>query len=216
MIRRSTAASRQVYRKAAHGSPPMSVPHLDTRVIGGSTRSCLGHTRCSPPVPQTRVAGDWFFSLRPKISTAAGRGSATTLTSPYLIVSAADVEHRFAALLDLYPRAREDDWHLEMAASACRPSTRRAAGTLEAHRARRRGRPFADCLARSVARASTAVHIALGVLEKCFKHELTPDHWLPKLKEMIPSYRRSPLIDNADLVRRVRADTAAVLRLENV
>jgi malate dehydrogenase (quinone) len=53
------------------------------------------------------------------------------------------------------------------------------------------------------------------VLDKCFKHELTPDHWLPKLKEMIPSYGES-LIDNADLVRRVRADTAAVLRLENV
>jgi malate dehydrogenase (quinone) len=63
--------------------------------------------------------------------------------------------------------------------------------------------------------ASTAVYIALGVLDKCFKHELTPNQWLPKLKEMIPSYGES-LIDNADLVRRVRADTAAVLRLENV
>jgi malate dehydrogenase (quinone) len=63
--------------------------------------------------------------------------------------------------------------------------------------------------------ASTAVFIAIGVLEKCFKNELTADHWLPKLKEMIPSYRES-LIEDAALSRRVRADTAAVLHLQNV
>jgi malate dehydrogenase (quinone) len=59
------------------------------------------------------------------------------------------------------------------------------------------------------------VFIAIGVLEKCFKNELTADRWLPKLKEMIPSYGES-LIEDAALSRRVRADTAAVLHLENV
>jgi len=62
---------------------------------------------------------------------------------------------------------------------------------------------------------STAVFIAIGVLEKCFKNELTANRWLPKLKEMIPSYGES-LIDDAALSRRIRADTAAVLHLENV
>ena len=57
--------------------------------------------------------------------------------------------------------------------------------------------------------------IAIGVLEKCFKNELTADRWLPKLKEMIPSYGES-LIEDAALSRRVRADTAAVLHLQNV
>ena len=55
----------------------------------------------------------------------------------------------------------------------------------------------------------------IGVLEKCFKNELTADRWLPKLKEMIPSYGES-LIEDAALSRRVRADTAAVLHLQNV
>ena len=32
----------KVYGKAAIGSPPMSVPHLDTRVIGGKHRCCSG------------------------------------------------------------------------------------------------------------------------------------------------------------------------------
>ena len=44
---------------------------------------------------------------------------------------------------------------------------------------------------------------------------LTANRWLPKLKEMIPSYGES-LIDDAALSRRIRADTAAVLHLENV
>jgi malate dehydrogenase (quinone) len=61
--------------------------------------------------------------------------------------------------------------------------------------------------------ASTAVFIALGVLQKCFSSELNPNGWLPKLKEIIPSYGES-LIDDADLCRRVRAETARVLHLE--
>ena len=60
--------------------------------------------------------------------------------------------------------------------------------------------------------ASTAVFIAVSVLEKCFKSELTANRWLPKLKDMIPSYGES-LIEDADLCRRMRAETAAVLHL---
>ena len=46
-------------------------------------------------------------------------------------------------------------------------------------------------------------------------HVLTADGWLPKLKQIIPSYGES-LIADAALTRRIRADTAAVLHLENV
>jgi hypothetical protein len=38
-------------------------------------------------------------------------------------------------------------------------------------------------------------------LEKCFPNELTANGWLPKLKEIIPSYGVS-LIDDADFLRR--------------
>jgi malate dehydrogenase (quinone) len=60
--------------------------------------------------------------------------------------------------------------------------------------------------------ASTAAFIAITVLEQCFKRELTPNGWLPKLKEMIPTYGELPA-ENAELCRRVRADTAGVLGL---
>ena len=63
--------------------------------------------------------------------------------------------------------------------------------------------------------ASTAAAIAIGVLEKCFAGELTDSAWLPKLKAIIPSYGVS-LIDDAEMTRKVRADTAKALDLVNV
>jgi malate dehydrogenase (quinone) len=44
---------------------------------------------------------------------------------------------------------------------------------------------------------------------------MTSNCWLPKLKEIIPSYGVS-LIDDVDLLRTVRADTAAVLNIANI
>jgi malate dehydrogenase (quinone) len=61
--------------------------------------------------------------------------------------------------------------------------------------------------------ASTAVWIAIEVLERCFASELKG--WTAKLKQMIPSYGES-LIDDAALCRRVRAEIAKVLRLQNI
>jgi malate dehydrogenase (quinone) len=44
---------------------------------------------------------------------------------------------------------------------------------------------------------------------------LKPGGWKTKLQEIIPSYGRS-LIEDAALTRQVRADTTAVLGLQNV
>jgi len=63
--------------------------------------------------------------------------------------------------------------------------------------------------------SSTAACIAISVLEKRFPKKLTRDGWLPKLKQNIPSYGTS-LIADADFCRRIRADTAAVLKIENI
>jgi malate dehydrogenase (quinone) len=63
--------------------------------------------------------------------------------------------------------------------------------------------------------ASTAAFIAIGILQKCFSRELTASAWLPKLQQIIPSYGIS-LLEDADACRRVRADTAAVLNLQNI
>jgi malate dehydrogenase (quinone) len=63
--------------------------------------------------------------------------------------------------------------------------------------------------------ASTAAFIAISVLQKCFGGELTAQAWLPKLKQMIPSYGIS-LIDDADFTRSIRSETARALKIEDV
>jgi malate dehydrogenase (quinone) len=55
----------------------------------------------------------------------------------------------------------------------------------------------------------------LRVIERCFDSELNAAAWKAKLKDMIPSYGES-LIDDPLLCNRVRAETAAVLHLQNV
>ena len=63
--------------------------------------------------------------------------------------------------------------------------------------------------------ASTAVWIMLQVIERCFAEHLKDGGWRAKLKELIPPYGQS-LAENAALCRRVRAETAAVLNINNV
>jgi malate dehydrogenase (quinone) len=55
----------------------------------------------------------------------------------------------------------------------------------------------------------------LQVIEQHFPEELKPGGWSAKLKEMIPSYGQS-LIDNAALCQRVRAETAHMLKINDI
>jgi malate dehydrogenase (quinone) len=63
--------------------------------------------------------------------------------------------------------------------------------------------------------ASTAAAIMIKVIELYFGKELNTGGWNAKLAQIVPSYGHS-LIDDADLTRNVRADTAVVLGLQNV
>jgi malate dehydrogenase (quinone) len=63
--------------------------------------------------------------------------------------------------------------------------------------------------------ASTAVWIMVEVIKRCFPDKLQQAGRSAKLKEMIPSYGQS-LIENAALCRQVRAETAAVLQINDI
>jgi len=63
--------------------------------------------------------------------------------------------------------------------------------------------------------ASTAVWVMSQVIERCFAEKLKHGGWSAKLKELIPSYGQS-LAGNTALCQRVRAETAAVLNINNV
>jgi len=211
----------KVYGKAAVGSPPMSVPHLDTRVIGGQHSLLFGpYAGFSSKFLKHGSLLDLFESVRPaniKPLLSVARDNFDLME--YLIGQVLQSEsHRLAALDQYFPDAKSDDWKLQVAGQRVeiiKPNVKRG-GILEL------GTELVAAADRSLVAllgaspgASTAAFIAISVLEKCFPNELTATGWLPKLKEIIPSYGIS-LIEDADLLRRVRADTAAVLKVENI
>jgi malate dehydrogenase (quinone) len=211
----------KVYGKAPHGSPPMSVPHLDTRVIGGQHSLLFGpYAGFSSRFLKHGSLLDLFESVRPsniEPELAVARDNFGLVE--YLIGQVLQSESQRLATLDqYYPHAKPDDWKLQVAGQRVeiiKPDVKRG-GALEL------GTELVAAADRSLVAllgaspgASTAAFIAISVLEKCFPNELSPDGWLPKLKEIIPSYGIS-LIDDADFLRRVRANTAAILKVENI
>jgi malate dehydrogenase (quinone) len=211
----------KVYGKAAVGSPPMSVPHLDTRVIGGQHSLLFGpYAGFSSKFLKRGSLLDLFESVRPAnikplLSVARDNFDLTE----YLIGQVLQSEsHRLAALDEYFPNAKPEDWKLQVAGQrvqTIKPDVKRG-GLLEF------GTELVGAADHSLVAllgaspgASTAAFIAISVLEKCFAGELTASAWLPKLKEIIPSYGVS-LIADAALCRSVRAETAQMLKIENI
>ena len=211
----------KVYGKAAVGSPPMSVPHLDTRVIGGQRSLLFGpYAGFSSKFLKHGSLLDLFESVRPAnirplLSVARDNFDLTEYLVRQLLQSE---NQRLAALEEYFPNARAEDWKLQVAGQRVqiiKPDVSRG-GLLEF------GTELVGAADRSLVAllgaspgASTAAFIAISVLEKCFPNELTASAWLPKLKQIIPSYGVS-LIEDADFCRRVRADTAEVLKVKNI
>jgi malate dehydrogenase (quinone) len=211
----------KVYGKAAVGSPPMSVPHLDTRVIGGQHSLLFGpYAGFSSKFLKHGSLLDLFESAEtsnivPLLSVARDNLDLTEYLIGQLLQSS---KHRFATLQEYYPAAQTEDWTLQIAGQRVqiiKPDHERG-GLLEF------GTELVGAADQSLVAllgaspgASTAAFIGVRVLEKCFSHELSASAWLPKLQEIIPSYGIS-LLEDADLCRRIRADTAAVLNLQNI
>jgi malate dehydrogenase (quinone) len=108
----------KVYGKAPHGSPPMSVPHLDTRVIGGQHSLLFGpYAGFSSKFLKHGSLLDLFESIRPAnikplLSVARDNFDLTE----YLIGQVIQSEsHRLAALDQYFPGAKSDDWKLQVA-----------------------------------------------------------------------------------------------------
>jgi malate dehydrogenase (quinone) len=211
----------KVYGKAAVGSPPMSVPHLDTRVIGGQHSLLFGpYAGFSSKFLKHGSLLDLFESVRPgNIKPLLSVARDNFDLTEYLIEQVLQSEgHRLAALDEYFPNAKPEDWKLQVAGQrvqTIKPDVKRG-GLLEF------GTELVGAADRSLVAllgaspgASTAAFIAISVLEKYFARELTASAWLPKLKEIIPSYGVS-LIEDAELLNQVRAETAQILKIENI
>jgi len=206
----------KVYGKAAVGSPPMSVPHLDTRVVDGTASLLFGpYAGFSPKFLKSGSWFDLFRSIRlHNIGTLIGAGLTNLSLVGYLVGELlAGRGKKQRALQEFFPKAKRDDWRLEIAGQRVQVMKR------DAH-----GKPVIQFGTEVVASAdgsiagllgaspgaSTAVPIMLDVLAKCFPDRI--EAWKPRITRMIPSYG-TQLSSNKATAKKTLTATAKELEL---
>jgi len=208
----------KVYSLAAVGAPPMSVPHLDTRIINGKTSLLFGpYAGFTTKFLQHGSRLDFMKSIRlNNVKSLLGAGRHNIDLTKYLIKEALQShEHRMLSLRAFMPGARSEDWQLAHAGKRVQiiKRDRYQWGKLEfgTEIVSAEDGSLAALLGASPG-ASVSVKVMLDLLARCFPHRMQSSDWQNKLKTMIPSYGQS-LIDNASLLTDIRRQTQDALQL---
>ena len=211
----------KVYGKAAVGSPPMSVPHLDTRQINGRQELLFGpYAGFSTKFLKQGSYADLFRSIElGNIRPLLYAGARNIPLTRYLIGQVLQTpEQRIAALREYYPEARPQDWQLAVAGQRVQviKKDKKQGGVLEF------GTEVVTSADGSIAAllgaspgASTAVSIMLDLVQRCFPEQAASPAWQATFRRLVPSLGQH-LADNPALTAQVRAHSAQVLGLTNV
>ena len=206
--------SAKVYGKAAVGAPPMSVPHLDTRVIDGQRELLFGpfagfSTKFLKQgsyldLPGSVKAGNLYPMIRAGLDNV---GLTRYLVGQVTQSPAARVD----ALREFVPDVRGEDWKLEIAGQRVQIIKRdpKRGGKLEfgTEVIRSADGSLAALLGASPG-ASVAVAVMTGLLEANFAASI-PD-FEGKMQALMPVYGKQ-LAKDAGAVREARARASAVL-----
>ncbi|WP_182346815.1 malate:quinone oxidoreductase [Tomitella gaofuii] len=209
----------KVYGRAEIGAPPMSVPHLDTRIVGGTRHVMFGpYATFSTRLLKSGRLTDFFTTLRWHnllVLIAAILQNLTLVR--YLITELASTNRgRMRKLQRLCPGADSAQWefiHAGQRAQVVAPDKRRF-GVL------RMGTETIISADGSIAGvlgaspgASTTVSIICDLLRRSFPGQWARG-WGSTLAEAIPGSGRDA-VWNAEAVRASTGSTARVLRLRS-
>jgi malate dehydrogenase (quinone) len=209
----------KVYGKAPIGAPPMSVPHLDTRVIDGEKALLFGpFAGFTTKFLKQGSYLDLVKSIRPNNLFPMMRvGLRHTDLTRYLISEVMQGhEERVESLRGFFPNAKAEDWNLAIAGQRVQIIKKdpKLGGKLEfgTEVITAKDGTLAALLGASPG-ASTAVDTMIGILESCFQDQLENQGWKDRLKEIIPSYG-GDLVNDEALMAEVREHTLTSLKLK--
>jgi malate dehydrogenase (quinone) len=210
----------KVYGKAAVGAPPMSVPHLDTRIIDGKKALLFGPFA---GFSTKFLKNGSFFDLPlsidihniiPMLSAGWHNMSLTKYLIDQVRLSHSE---RVAALREYFPEAKEEDWELEQAGQRVQviKKDKEHGGILEfGTEVITTTDGTLSALLGASPGASTAVYIMLQIIKKCFATELASEQWQDKLQKMIPMLH-TPLNENFTEWLQFRKEANHALHLDD-
>ena len=207
----------KVYSQASVGAPPMSVPHLDTRVVDGTESLLFGpYATANPKFLKNGSLFDLPGSLRPSnLIPYLAVGLTNFSLIKYLVGELLKTKSKkFAALQEFMPTAKAEDWELLNAGQRAQVIKKDAklGGSLQfgTEVITSADGSISGLLGASPG-ASTAVPIMVEVLKKGFPAEFAG--WQENLKQLIP-HLDVQLSADPKLAAKVVADTAKVLKLK--
>ena len=184
----------KVYGKASVGSPPMSVPHIDTRIINGKKELLFGpfagfstkFLKNGSLMDLPKSIG--FDNAIPMIFA----GMKNMPLTRYLIDQVRQTpEQRLISLMEYVPQTELKDWELKEAGQRVQviKKDKKEGGVLEfgTEVVVAKDGTVAALLGASPG-ASTAAAVMMGLLSKCFKNQFQTEVWQNKLKKMAPSF----------------------------
>ncbi|MCC6806366.1 MAG: malate dehydrogenase (quinone) [Deltaproteobacteria bacterium] len=207
----------KVYGKAPVGSPPMSVPHLDARMIDGEPALLFGPFACV--TTKFLKHGSWldlaasleFDNVMPMLQVGWDN---MDLTKYLLEQASLTPEERIQALRVFMPTAKLDDWELVWAGQRVQVIKRVGErGVLEfgTEVVSARDGSLAAVLGASPG-ASTAVSIMLELAPRYLNARIGPESVRSRLRQLVPTIGRS-MAKDAALTQEMRAWTDKMLRL---
>ncbi|HEY0285445.1 MAG TPA: malate dehydrogenase (quinone) [Pseudomonas sp.] len=209
----------KAYGIASTGAPPMSVPHLDTRVLDGKRVILFGpFATFSTKFLKEGSYLDLFSSMTthnfwPMTKVGIEQYPLVEYLAGQLMLSDDD---RFNALKEYFPHAKKEDWRLWQAGQRVqiikRDEEKGGVLKLGTEVVSSQDGSIAGLLGASPG-ASTAAPIMLNVMEKVFKDKVATPQWQAKIREIVPSYG-TKLNDSPAAVQQEWNYTAEILQLD--
>ncbi|WFF41502.1 malate dehydrogenase (quinone) [Salinicola endophyticus] len=209
----------KVYGLAPAGSPPMSVPHIDKRILDGTPAIMFGPFATFSS--KFLKNGSWTDLMRSITASNLWPMTKVGLDNldlvRYLISQLRmSEEDQFEELKGYYPEAKRADWKLWTAGQRVQTikDVEGKGGTLQFGTELVSGAEgtIAALLGASPG-ASTAPSIMLRLIEEVFPEQVKSEAWQTRLRELVPSYGQ-PLASNPTLLSEVRAMSRELLELD--